>query len=80
VARFDEICTKARKLIQEGADIKFGFLLKESAGRFRWQELLADELNWMRPKGAAKSNGGTTAGGKDIFDEAIALVMKGKKP
>jgi hypothetical protein len=80
VERFDEICTKARKLIQEGADIKFGFLLKESTGRFRWQELLADELNWMRPKGATKSHGGTAANGKDIFDEAIALVMKGKKP
>lgn len=56
--RFDEICAKARSLIREGADLKFGFLLKESGGRFRWQELLADELAWMKPKPTGKSNAG----------------------
>jgi hypothetical protein len=70
-------------LIQDGADLKFGFLLKESAGRFRWQELLADELNWMRPKGSTKSNGGTADGGRDEFLEKTLEIIrnqKGKKP
>ena len=83
VDRFDEICAKARRLIQDGADLKFGFLLKESAGRFRWQELLADELNWMRPKGSTKSNGGTADGGRDEFLEKTLEIIrnqKGKKP
>jgi hypothetical protein len=56
--RFDEICAKASALIRDGADLKFGFLLKESGGRFRWQELLADELAWMKPKPTGKSNTG----------------------
>jgi hypothetical protein len=51
-SRFDEICAKARALIHDGADLKFGFLLRKEANfdRYRWQALLAGELDWMRTK------------------------------
>ena len=58
VERFDEICRKSAALIAAGADLKFGFLLMrndKAAGRYRWQELLADELEWMKPRSNSKS-------------------------
>jgi hypothetical protein len=55
--RFTEICLKAQVLILAGADLKFGFLLKTvpGTGRYRWQELLAGELEWMKTKRKSKS-------------------------
>ncbi len=61
--RFEEICEKARKLNEAGADLQFGRLLKldKQDGRAWWQLLLAGELNWLAPKttnGTSKTNQG----------------------
>jgi hypothetical protein len=59
--RFDVICAKARALIVDGADLTFDFLLKTDRGgdgQYRWQQLLGDSLNWMRPRAKTpKQNG-----------------------
>lgn len=53
VERFDAICAASRQLISAGADLTFDFLLStdaRSGGQYRWQQLLAGRLNWMKPK------------------------------
>lgn len=52
-SRFSEICQKAKSLIAAGADLEFGFLLSidRATEQYRWQQLLAGQLEWMRPRG-----------------------------
>ena len=61
-ARFDEICRKAAALIAAGADLQFGFLLSmdRATEQYRWQQLLAGQLDWMKPK-AGKTAKATAA-------------------
>ena len=56
-ARFDEICAKGAALIAGGADLQFGFLLStdRATEQYRWQQLLAGQLEWMKPKAAKPS-------------------------
>ena len=55
--RFEEICQKAKELIAAGADLTFGFLLSKDKNteQYRWQQLLAGQLGWLKPRASAKS-------------------------
>jgi len=61
--RFDEICGKAAALIAAGADLQFGFLLStdRATEQYRWQQLLAGQLDWMKPKDKKPSTAKTAA-------------------
>jgi hypothetical protein len=51
--RFDSICEKSKALIADGADLTFDFLLRtdpKAEGQYRWQQLLAGSLTWMKPR------------------------------
>lgn len=51
--RFSDICQKAKSLIDAGAELEFGFLLSidRNTDQYRWQQLLAGQLDWMKPRG-----------------------------
>jgi hypothetical protein len=55
--RFDDICHKAKALIAGGAELEFGFLLSTDKGtdQFRWQQLLAGQLEWLKPRASGKN-------------------------
>lgn len=79
---WDIVCQKSEAILSS-SNPKSGFLstfhwaIKADKN---WWAILSGSYDGMVDRGLAKSNGGTAAGGKDIFDEAIALVLKGKKP
>jgi hypothetical protein len=72
--RFDEICQKASALIAAGADVQFGFLLSTDRGteQYRWQQLLAGQLDWMKPR----ANGSVKEVKKPVDGVAIAAQMR----
>ena len=74
--RFDEICQKASALIAAGADVQFGFLLSTDRGteQYRWQQLLAGQLDWMKPRAA---NGKEVQ--KPVDGVAIAAKMRSER-
>lgn len=59
--RFEAVCEKAKLLIADGADLTFDFLLRtdpKADGQYRWQQLLAGSLTWMKPRAkSAKQTG-----------------------
>ena len=67
--RFDEICQKAAALIAAGANVQFGFLLStdRTTEQYRWQQLLAGQLDWMKPR----ANGN----GKDVKKPVDGVAM-----
>lgn len=70
-ARFDDVCRAAAKLIDDGANLTFGYLLRydNTTSLYQWQNLLNGGLDWMA-KGAKKPKGATPDWVKNILDKA----------
>ena len=72
-ARFDEVCRAAARLIDGGANITFGYLLKvdNSTTLYNWQVLLNGGLDWMA-RGSKKA-------GRSTPDWVTKILDKGAK-